>query len=1026
MKNPVLLAAGFLLLVSTAALAVTRGEPQIRARIDPPRPVYAPVQAGAVAPVAAAASTTFLATYTFDSGPSCVTEGWTGYDFTEQTHDFWHVAGTAELDGGDFGALLPLEGAQSMWCGADGPISAGADPVLCGYATLPGYGNNWDQPFCLKDCLTGAGGVVVNASVMWHSEPGYDATTMEVDNCDDTWTTVAGGFGVWDGAGSDTVSIAIPDESYSGDLRIRFRFQSDEVWSDQDGIYDSDGAFLIDELSVSDTSGVRVAYEDFEDETPGATESDHWQSCPMPGYGDFSALYSGYALVQEDPCQSELDCVWAFINGSTTDYACGGWPTQASVPYMNSRGQYIHNAVISPNIAVSGTGAVWELAFSVYRDLPFEPVVGYDWYVRTIDAAGCVGDWKSDIYVHNGGQKDWYRAVLPFGQFLDAGTTNFQVALGVRDVCRYWCGIYGNGTCHTHAPLFDDVEIYRIAADGPQWVLDDIDMFQDNFSEDGTITGPARADMAADILPRSSPGILPGDSVCVTVSDADNGLGFHVDGDPASGAAVYFYCHIDGPSAGAAAGALVVDSRYNHVGTVTADGRIWHQIQMDSAWTAAGEGVENRYNVDLNDNLFVPGDTVWFFFGAKNAPGVWSWSSLPLPGPVVGTADINEAAVCADEFTILPAGGYANGGEWLYVDGMNFRGNAQELFEESFRTLGEDQRVDRYDIRGPSEAVGNHPGSRVKNAATQLAGVYRRIVWNTGDLGTAFGDGLGRPNKSDDTGILYGFLENLPWPLNGGVYLNGDDVADMWLRDHTSASSVQLRTKYMTFGLVTADHVPTLGISPLVVGEPTGMFEDLFGVDTLVAHGGCPTINDFDVISAQGSANMEMMYHGNGNTAGAVVSDSTTNAVGNVVGFVLSGFSFHEIRDFRPMWYSARTEHLHRIGTWLGYIFDYINPGVDDSAARRYELAQNYPNPFNPVTTIRYQVETTGPATLRVYNVAGQLVRTLVDDTVEAGRIHEVRWRGLNDAGSPVASGVYFYRLVAGGFTQTKKMVLLQ
>jgi flagellar hook assembly protein FlgD len=61
-----------------------------------------------------------------------------------------------------------------------------------------------------------------------------------------------------------------------------------------------------------------------------------------------------------------------------------------------------------------------------------------------------------------------------------------------------------------------------------------------------------------------------------------------------------------------------------------------------------------------------------------------------------------------------------------------------------------------------------------------------------------------------------------------------------------------------------------------------------------------------------------------------------------------------------------------------------------------------------------------------VYNVAGQLVCTLVDGVVEAGVVHETTWRGLNNNGSPVASGVYFCRLVASDFVQTKKMVLLQ
>ena len=63
---------------------------------------------------------------------------------------------------------------------------------------------------------------------------------------------------------------------------------------------------------------------------------------------------------------------------------------------------------------------------------------------------------------------------------------------------------------------------------------------------------------------------------------------------------MYFYCSIDGPSEAVTGGDLVVDSRYNYVGTVAASGRVWHQIQMDSTWTAGGGLVEDRYNIDFD------------------------------------------------------------------------------------------------------------------------------------------------------------------------------------------------------------------------------------------------------------------------------------------------------------------------------------------------------------------------------------------------------------------------------------------
>ena len=85
-----------------------------------------------------------------------------------------------------------------------------------------------------------------------------------------------------------------------------------------------------------------------------------------------------------------------------------------------------------------------------------------------------------------------------------------------------------------------------------------------------------------------------------------------------------------------------------------------------------------------------------------------------------------------------------------------------------------------------------------------------------------------------------------------------------------------------------------------------------------------------------------------------------------------------------------------------------------------YGLAQNYPNPFNPVTSIEYSVAGNVQATLKVYNVLGQEVVTLVDEVQEPGQ-YSVSW----DAGD-VASGVYFYRLNAGDFSATKRMVLMK
>jgi hypothetical protein len=100
---------------------------------------------------------------------------------------------------------------------------------------------------------------------------------------------------------------------------------------------------------------------------------------------------------------------------------------------------------------------------------------------------------------------------------------------------------------------------------------------------------------------------------------------------------------------------------------------------------------------------------------------------------------------------------------------------------------------------------------------------------------------------------------------------------------------------------------------------------------------------------------------------------------------------------------------------------------VNDPGAipARYALLPNRPNPFNPTTTIAYDLPSSARVRLVIYDVSGKQVKNLVSTTKPAGR-HSAVWDGRNDASELVASGVYFYRLMAGDFVQTKKMVLLK
>ncbi|MGC9093959.1 MAG: T9SS type A sorting domain-containing protein, partial [Bacteroidota bacterium] len=89
-------------------------------------------------------------------------------------------------------------------------------------------------------------------------------------------------------------------------------------------------------------------------------------------------------------------------------------------------------------------------------------------------------------------------------------------------------------------------------------------------------------------------------------------------------------------------------------------------------------------------------------------------------------------------------------------------------------------------------------------------------------------------------------------------------------------------------------------------------------------------------------------------------------------------------------------------------------------------ISQNYPNPFNPTTTIKFGVPKASPVTLEIYNILGEKVRTLLNgENFEPG-YWTVNWDGKDNAGLSVPSGIYFYRIVAGDFVKTMKMMMLK
>jgi hypothetical protein len=97
----------------------------------------------------------------------------------------------------------------------------------------------------------------------------------------------------------------------------------------------------------------------------------------------------------------------------------------------------------------------------------------------------------------------------------------------------------------------------------------------------------------------------------------------------------------------------------------------------------------------------------------------------------------------------------------------------------------------------------------------------------------------------------------------------------------------------------------------------------------------------------------------------------------------------------------------------------------DENRPTEFSMSQNYPNPFNPTTNIKFELPRTAHVRLDVFNIVGQKVKTLVDQKMDAGK-YVADWNGKDEKGNSVSSGIYFYRMDAGDFSDIKKMLLVK
>ena len=519
-------------------------------------------------------------------------QGWTQVDNTAQIDTFFHVDDFSDLSGGDFGRLVPLEGSQSMWCGTRGNA---LDPYKCSWISPPGYGNEWRQ-ILVSDQIDFVGTLRFSYKISYDCEPQCDFVYVEYEAGGGLWTQIA----KYDSIGS---AVAAHEFYCSGATRIRFRFESDLLFSDQDDDYNSDGAVIVDSLVIHGLPSTPIDFEDFESatlldkEADGDLNSLYWRADVGQPFGIYSGLANN--LCDQDPCNENASTQIVFFVGSTTygTYCVPDTPPSITLPDGSTL--YQNEMVVSPPIDLSRyssscdetqdadipIGDMPELAggvvrYTIYGDLPIDNCVFYSVMIRAIDPSGCPGIWEHGNMVYYWENKEYIFGELDISDLLPTDNT-IQIALRCMDACSMYFPSICTCASHTPAPWFDNVSVYRYTQVGPRWSYNWRNLFQDNFPSDETdLESWVRADMAEDGDP-AGPAIIPFDHIMVKCTSP------YYDGieENPNGPRVYMHAKCEyigsdttpyGPKTQYLYGPSLEGSHGNYIGD---DGTMWTTIQ---------------------------------------------------------------------------------------------------------------------------------------------------------------------------------------------------------------------------------------------------------------------------------------------------------------------------------------------------------------------------------------------------------------------------------------------------------------
>lgn len=962
-------------------------------------------------------------------------QGWTGVDFTD-IGEIWQLSTFNAVNLNTHGP-----GNVAMWAGR----TAEQEPS---WMSAPGYGNDWFEELRwssgpLQDPSRGQ---VVDLDFVFNYEvePGYDFFRVQYDSAG-TWNEVLtltgtnkdSGTGIFEVPGvrfSDVATGAIEYQGndyggeYGDEIVIRIVVESDIGWSDEDGVFSTEaGAAQVDDITVQwhDQGQPQTSFEDFEDWV-----SDEWQHDTLPFVGDFTKVF---ALAEDiDPCRTDYapspimtwiddgtppnnDPLQRSTGGSispTWSYGVrGGW-----VVNYNGGLSYgvraLRNAAVSPPIALDVAGtcdddgdvAAILLRYDVYKHYPVQNGI-FDRPCWRFSADGVWwGPWEGPtVYIYwQGRWRLGNEQVIAIP--LETAPSYVQVGLRVDDIADAF-GLLGNDA--TPAPYLDNVRVDKVRVPGPAVEYETYLMPQDGFPPNGSIAVATQAERDALDIPIfwNATDWVPDPPVIrslvsswvanTTVSDVR--VVWVLEKNP------FFEDAI-----------RTVPNRPEDENVDATDPLRWSGETR--ATLVYGDDLEGYYDASLPATDFLyPGDVFRYYLRAEDSDG--RIASIPYD---ISTFD--DGVGYHPDFFVrgLPSIHDTSGTQprTLVVVNADARYQIQHPFRQLGYELGND--YDLYVMQGTDWLGNNHSGIGSGGGhgaiADQLRG-YECIVVETDDV---IGKGAG--DFSDDIGVLTAWRD-LPG-RRAAVYFGEDIASDLISIGHPAGLTFLAEVLKVSY-LSKADDYLGEQSNPAV--QPV---DGSFGL-SYVALDGCPSPIRFDGLVPLTPA-----------VTGHRFLDAGGNPITDIAGSVIHERQVGDDRRTEILFPYRLSKLQVPVGSGGGGlsasagllqdVFDYLGnppPGGSptDVPAPVALLSglKSYPNPFNPAITIEFSLGREAHVELAIFNLRGQLVRTLIDEKLTEG-LQQWKWTGEDSNGVPVASGVYVYRLRVGEIEKLNKIALIR